>query len=333
MISLIIPVYNEEKYIEKCINSIIDINFPALNMEALFIDGMSTDKSRDIILEYANKYPFIKLIDNHKRVTPAALNIGIENSMGKYIVIISAHSILPEDAIINFLKFHEELQCDAVGGNCITKVLHENPKSCSIIKVLSNKFGVGNSSFRTKKAYKPILVDTVPFGCYRKDVFYRIGLFDERLIRNQDIEFSRRIINSGGEIYLIPNTEFIYYARENYKDLAKNNLKNGLWNILTVHYTNTFKSLSLRHFIPFIFILSLIVPSILSLIMFKFIYPSLLSFLAYNLLIFAVSLKLNDNTTKFVYLVWAFYTLHFSYGFGSLIGIFKVMALKFKYKK
>ena len=96
-------------------------------------------------------------------------------------------------------------------------------------------------------------VDTVPFGCYRKEVFTKYGLYNTKLVRNQDIELNKRIKRGGGKIYLIPDTYCVYYAREKYREIIKNNYLNGKWSILTVYITKTFNSLSVRHFVPMIF--------------------------------------------------------------------------------
>jgi len=205
----------------------------------------------------------------------------------------------------------------------LTKVKNANKKSNSIKEILSHKFGVGNADFRTGGlAVKE--VDTVAFGCYSKESFGKYGLYDERLIRNQDIELNKRIINGGGKIYLIPNVTCTYYARENFIDLAKNNFDNGKWNILTAYYTITLSSLSLRHFIPLLFLLSLLVPLLLSIFIPKLVYISLLSMSSYFTLVIIVSFKLRDNQNSYLYLIMSFFILHLSYGMGSLMGIFSL---------
>ena len=127
----------------------------------------------------------------------------------------------------------------------------------------------------------------------------------------------------------MPDAYVTYYARETYGQLAKNNFQNGKWNILTIYYTKDFKSLSLRHFIPLIFMLSLILPAFLSLIWTPLLLVSGCSLIAYNLLILTQSVKMNDDETSVWNLIKAFYTLHFSYGAGSLAGIIKTIKLKF----
>lgn len=327
-ISIICPTYNEEKYISSCIESVLVQDYPKDKIEVLFIDGGSIDDTLNIIESYQLKYSFIKLLNNPNRIVPYAMNIGIKESVGDIIIRIDAHSSYPKDYFSALVRNMSTLNADNIGTVCITEVKNSTTVSNAIKKVLSNKFGVGNSLFRTGIS-EITETDTVPFGCYKKEVFSKYGLYDERLTRNQDIELNKRIINGGGKIFLIPDTTCTYYAREDYKSLANNNYSNGLWNILTAYYTSTFNSLSLRHFIPLIFILSIVVPLIFSIFFLPFIYLSLLSIVFYLFFVSLIAFKLNDEKTSWSNIVKAFLVLHISYGVGSLIGIFKVVKLYF----
>ena len=331
-ISVIIPIYNEEKYIKSCLESIVNSDYDKSDMEVLLIDGESQDKTLEIIQEYQKEYSFFKVLKNSKKIVPVAMNIGIKEARGEYIIRLDAHSSYPENYFSKLIYYHHQLNATNIGGIVVTDVKNKTLKSNAIKKVLSHKFGVGNSDFRIGvKEIKE--VDTVPFGCYTKATFEQFGLYDEKLIRNQDIELNKRIINGGGKIYLIPEVKATYYARENFTDLAKNNFANGKWNLLTAYYTKTFNSLSLRHFIPLIFVLSLLLPLLLSWFSIKFLWIALLSLGSYLSLVIMSSLKSKDNESGFFYLVASFLTLHLSYGLGSLIGIFSVLKRVIKGKK
>jgi len=327
-ISIICPVYNEEKYIVNCIESIISCDYPTALMEILFVDGMSRDSTRKIILKYIEKHPFIQLIDNQNKTVPFALNKGIAVAKGEIIIRIDAHASYPSDYFSILVKNLLKLNADNVGAVCKTEVLNKNKKTLAIKNVLSHPLGVGNSYFRTGIS-KTMEVDTVPFGCWKKEIFEKYGTFNTKLTRNQDIEFNKRIKKGGGKIFLIPDTYSVYYARENWKDLFNNNYQNGKWNILTVYYTSQFSSLSIRHFIPLCFILSLLIPLILSFINLNFIYLTVLSLVAYLLLIAFGSIKIAfKKQLHFLSLVYTFMVIHFSYGLGSLIGLLQIPFLK-----
>lgn len=241
---------------------------------------------------------------------------------------LDAHASYQPDyfsVLVNGLK---KLGAENVGTVCHTDVLNKTPKTLAIREVLSNKLGVGNSAFRTGIS-EVKEVDTVPFGCWPKSVFEHYGKYDVRLVRNQDIELNKRIKRNGGRIYILPDTYCTYLARETYHALAKNNYGNGKWNILTVFYTKTFSSLSLRHFIPLLFVLSLIVPPLLSLLWFPFIWLTVASLIAYLTLVSIVSSRLaKEKGLSFTRLVITFFVLHLSYGWGSLVGILTLPFIK-----
>ena len=322
-ISIVIPCRNEAKYIANCIYSLLD-NIPKdCDVEILVIDGMSTDGTRKIVEDIITNNVHVKMIDNHDIVTPNALNLGVNNATGEYTMIASAHSSFEPKYIEKLMNAMDRLNADVVGGFMQTAIKNITPKALAIKEVISCKFGVGNAMFRVG-VEKEELVDTVPFGLYKTDLFKEIGGYDNRLIRNHDIELSKRLIAAGKKIYLIPDALCTYYARETFGAIAQNNYRNGLWNILTVKITKNFSSLSLRHFIPLIFLLSLILPSAFAALWWPLCLISALSLTCYLLALCLISLKLAvTKKLNFFYLSWTFIVLHFSYATGSLVGIFK----------
>jgi len=327
MISVVVPIYNEERYIRKCLDSIIQSDYPKEEMEVLLVDGGSEDGTIAIIEEYRKRYRFFKLLHNPKKIAPTAMNIGIKKAKGDYIFILSAHASYESGYFRELVEYAKRLKAECVGPALVTDVKNSTKTSIAIKNVLSDIFGVG-SRFRVGSE-EVTQVDTVAFGCYDRKVFDRIGLFDERLVRNQDIELNKRIIRAGGKIYMIPHVKAIYYARETFKELAKNNFQNGKWNILTAYYTKTLSSLSLRHFIPLLFVVSLLLFLILGIFVSKlFFYLFVLELGIYLAVIGYRSYKIKKGTS-FLHQLAAFLTLHLSYGFGSLAGIFEVLKRKF----
>ena len=331
-ISIIIPALNEEKYIAQCIESILEANYPKEKMEIYIVDGMSQDRTREIVQAYHEKLAFIHLLENTASYTTVGMNMGVNISKGEYIFLLSAHAGYTPDYFTKLVENIEYLNADCVGGVLITDVKNKNKKSSSIKEVLMHGFGVGNASFRTG-SHTIKAVDTVAFGCYRRETFEKYGLFNEELIRNQDIELNKRIINGGGKIYLIPEVKCTYYARETFSALAQNSYSNGFWNILTAYYTKTLSSLSLRHFIPLLFVLSLIVPFFLSLIEPQVLWIALFSFVSYLSLVIIISISLKNSYNTIRYLITSFLTLHLSYGWGSFMGMLSVISQYIKGKK
>jgi len=325
-ISIIIPCRNEEKFIAKCLDSTISNDYPKENLEILVIDGMSEDRTRQIVDEYVKQYSFIKLLDNPKMIAPSALNIGIENAKGEVIVVMCAHATYEKDYISKCVEYMKKYEVDNVGGKMMTISENDGLVSKAIVLVLSYRFGVGDSYFRIG-IKEPKFVDTVPFGCYKKEVFEKIGLFNENLVRNQDIEFNLRLKKASGKILLVPDIVSYYYARSNLKSLFMQNFGNGLW----VIYSNRFAKapFSRRHLIPFIFVLSLLGSLFLSVFWKPFLYLFLIIILTYLTanVFFSLSISIKNGIKLFPFIVISFFVLHFSYGLGSLWGLIKFITL------
>lgn len=326
-VSVVMPVYNEEKYIRKCIESLFMQDFPSEKTEWIFVDGGSKDKTIDILNEYREQYPeLIKVFNNPQKIVPYAMNIGIENSRGKYIVRLDAHADYAKDYISRCVYYLDNTDADNVGGVAETKA--EGTTGKAIAKMLSSKFGVGNSQFRTngKSGY----VDTVPFGAFRREVFSMFGGYDERLVRNQDNEMNYRIRKNGGKIYLADDIRLSYYCRDSIRGISDMARKNGQWNVITMKLCPG--AMGLRHFIPLLFVLSLIILGALSFVHSFFLYTLLAEVGLYTCLNIFFSAKQADSLSQFFILLILFPLFHISYGCGSLIGIGKLCSKKFRKK-
>ncbi len=283
---------------------------------------MSTDETPNIIKGYEQKYPFIRLIPNPERIVPAAFNAGVEASKGDFVIIWGAHSSYQKNYVSALVNAITELDADLVGGCLETRPRNDSLIAKAIALALSNPFGIGNASFRlgTKEA---IETDTVPFGCYRRSTFEKTGLYDIKLVRNQDMEMSKRILKHGGKIYLVPEVTSVYYCRSTYPSLWENNFNNGKWVILTTYFTKTLSSLSVRHFIPLGFFLYLISLPFWAYFSMIFLVPLVLYFLLMSLVATKISFA-EKNIVLFPFLILAFLCLHLSYGMGSLKGITRI---------
>lgn len=223
VVSIIVPLLNEEKFIGHFLDSLIRQTYPREKMEWILVDGDSDDKTREIIEKYKadNKLP-IKLLNNKERKTPFALNIGIKNARGKYIIRLDAHAEFFSDYIEKCIYYLDNTDADNVGGVAETSASTFIGKAIS--QMLSTKFGVGGSDFRIGDGNK--YVDTVPFGAFRKEVFDKVGLFNTELLRSEDNDMNARIRNSGGKIWLADDIRFKYYCRDTIRGILKMGLQN-----------------------------------------------------------------------------------------------------------
>lgn len=322
MISIVCPVYNEEKHIAGCLDSIIRQDYPHDQMEVLIVDGMSTDRTREIVQQYTEQYPFIFLLNNPKKIVPVGLNIAIRVAKGDVIIRMDAHASYPDNYFSVLEKKLYELNADNVGGRCRTLPAKQTPVCEAIAAALSSPFGMGDSHFRIGTD-KEMQVDTVPFGCFRREVFERIGYFDEELVRNQDDEFNGRIIKYGGRIYLIPSVVIDYYARDTIGKVSKMFYQYGLFKPLVSKKLGN--PATVRQFFPPLFVLGLVVGLLLSIFspICRILYVAVL--VLYLFLAVYFSVKQFKNIKKIFLLIATFVTIHVSYGWGYLCGFVKMI--------
>ena len=331
--SILVPVLNEGDFIKNCLLSIISKTKNISEMEVLVIDGGSEDQTLNIVKDLIKQYPFIKLLHNPKKITPSALNIGIENAKGKYIIRLDAHAEYSENYIENSISALEnsDERIVNVGGPINTETNSSGLFAKAVSLCLSSIFGVGNSKFRTNVPIKPIFVETVPFGCFRKEIFDELGHFNEEEPRNEDLEFNRRIINSGKRILLDPKIRSTYFSRSNFKSLILQQFDNG--KIVTNKFRGRESFHNLRHFIPLFFSLYLIFLFVVNLVSTGFLTSPNEGFLIYFLPLifyfllsiffsFSISLKIK-RLTLFLPLIFSFLLIHLSYGIGSVFGLFE----------
>ena len=328
-VSIVIPCRNEAQYIGACLQSIVNNDFDKNELSVWVCDGLSTDHTVAIINEFALKYNYIHCLENTKKTTPFALNLGINKSLdSEFIMILGAHSELTENYLTEILKtfeLHPDSSC--VGG--YTNNIYENAKALYIGKAMSSLFGVGNAHFRigTKSGW----VDTVAFGTYRTKVFNFIGLFDEDLARNQDDEFSYRMQKNSLKIYLNSKCIINYYVRSSFKKLITQYFQYGLWK---VYVNKKHKAItSIRQTIPFLMVTYTILAAILSII-----FPEIFLFafgclMVYFLIAFVHAFLRGDSLKEKLGILWSYLLLHYGYGLGYLLGIIKFIILRMQPNK
>lgn len=323
-VSIIIPCRNEEKFIGKCLDSLIDQDYPKEKLEILVIDGASKDKTKEAVNTYTQKYSFIKLFDNPKKITPIAMNIGIKNAKGDVVSKTDAHTIYQKDYISKSIKYLLEYNTDCVGG--IAKAMPKNNSlsARAISLALSDKFG-GGGSFRTG-VQKPTFADTA-FGCfYKKEVFEKIGLFNEKLKRSQDIELNLRLNRSGGKVLLVPDIISYYYPKSTLRAFFGHNLIDGFWTVYPLKFK--IKFFSIRHLVPLGFFITILGGVILGIFFTIFLWLLLILLVLYFAVAIMRSVKIAKKEKSFLlvlFLTAAFFVRHFAYGIGSFAGLIRVI--------
>lgn len=327
LVSIIIPCRNEEKFIGGCLDSIISSDYPKDRLEVFVVDGMSEDGTRGILAGYSEKYPFIKLLENIKRITPCAFNIGIRHAAGEAIMIMGMHATYEKDYISKCVRYLDEYGADNVGGVMVTVPRDGSLAGKAITLALSHRFGVGNSVFRTG-AKEPVFVDTVFGGCYKRDVFRRVGMFNEALVKHQDMEFNCRLREAGGRILLAPDIVCYYYARTDIRSFLAHNWGNGLSVVISLLESRAVP-VSSRHFVPMVFVSAIIFSSVFSVLSTAFAWLLLAVSGSYSLAALYNSGRIGmekRDLRLFLIMPAVFALLHISYGLGSLYGAARLVS-------
>jgi glycosyltransferase involved in cell wall biosynthesis len=320
-VSVLLGCRNEEKYIARCLDSILANDYPKDRLEILVMDGMSTDSTRGIVHEYAKLCSGLRLLDNPARSFPAAMNTGIRNSSGSLIIIAGAHAVYQPDHISTCVRFHQESGAENVGGALQVEPGAEGPFAQAIAAGLASRFGSGNSHVKTG-VQKPIWTDTAAFGCYRRELFDKIGMFDERLLGSSDLDLNRRLRIAGGRILLVPDVVVRYFADATWPAFWRHNFADGFWVTYVLKFGS--KAWSWRHWIPFALVASLAVTLALSFIWHSFIWIFLAILGSYVVANIGASAKMAVRKRKgklMLLLPGTFAGRHFAFGAGTSFGL------------
>lgn len=326
-VAVIIPTLNEERFIARCLDSVIAQSYPFEEMDVMVVDGGSKDRTKEIVEEYHEQYPNVRFLNNPGRIQSIAFNIGVKNSDAPYIVRLDAHALYEKDYI---QKCIDGLKADStrgnVGGRCI--ILPYNDTLWAETNAILNycKFGIGGSAFRV--GMKPDYVDSVPFGAFPRSVFDEVGGMREDLPRGEDNEYNSRIRKAGYKVYFDPKIESSYYARPTIKTSCKQMYANGE-SIGHLFYVDK-DSVGLRHLVPLLFVVAIIVGGIGSLICKPIFYIWLAGLGLYFLCDIVASLmSAKEHGWKyFLPLFLMFFLVHISYGVGTIKGVFTGRKLK-----
>jgi glycosyltransferase involved in cell wall biosynthesis len=323
-VSIVIPCRNEKHYIQECIEAIYANRFkPSLEINIFVVDGMSDDGTREVVTDLMSTYSSLHLIDNEKKLTPFAFNLGIHQMPADYIQIIGARHIVSSDYIlksIDILENDKTIWC--TGGRLINQFT--SSESEIIAKAMDTTFGMGLGNFRILE--KSGFTDTVTSPMYPFWVFEKIGFFDEQLVRNQDDDFNYRVTNAGGKIWFERSISLKYYVRASYSGLYRQFYQYGYWKVFVnrKHKAVT----TYRQLVPPLFVLFAIVSPVLFFCGNAIAVLASVGIIFYLLLAFYFALQRASSIVQFGGILKTFPVLHFSYGFGYLIGILHFVLLK-----
>ena len=317
-VSVIMPVFNEEAFIGRSLRAIVAQSYPGELMEVIVADGMSVDATRSVIESIAAESEIpVKVVDNPKQIAPTGLNCALKVAKGDVVVRVDGHCEIDREYVANCVRLLQAGTADGVGGPIET--VGETHVAGMIALAMSSPFGVGGSAFRTVMD-RELYTDTVAFPGYTRQIIEKVGLFNEELVRNQDDEYNFRIRKSGGRILLSPTIRSRYYSRGTFRSLWRQYFQYGFWKVRVMQLHAG--QMSLRQFVPFVFVASIVFLTLLSVISPVGRYGLaflLISYLLANLIASAMTCRTSLRRIPGVALSFAI--LHISYGCGFMIGL------------
>ncbi len=244
--SVILPVRNEEKFIDACLCSLLRQQTGTDRVEILIVDGMSEDKSRTLLEAYAGKHSQIRIIDNVEKTVTAALRLGIEHATGQYIIRADAHALYAPDYLTKCLEIARKTGAANVGGHMTAIPSANTLVAKAIVLAHYSFFGLGGAGFHSLSAEGE--ADTVWLGCYRSDVLDQVGYVNKWLPRSEDIELNARIRKAGYKIVLSPEIRAWYFPRATLGAVVRQKFADGAGAIHAVLFTRS--AIGMRHLAP-----------------------------------------------------------------------------------
>jgi len=249
-VSIVVACRNENEHIRKLLESLLAQEMGDISWEAIIADGMSEDGTRAVLEEYGNRYSQLRFVDNPGRMVSTGLNAAIRAARGEIIIRLDAHTSYAADYCQRCVETLESTGADNVGGPARTRATGAAPRA--VAAAYHSRFSTGGGKFHDVN-YEG-WVDTLPYGCWRKAMLQRLGLFDETLVRNQDDELNLRLIRAGGKIWQNPAIVSWYSPRPNFSSLFHQYFQYGFWKVAVIRKHRL--PASWRHVAPIAFVLT-----------------------------------------------------------------------------
>ncbi len=314
LVTVVVPMLNEERYIGPCLESLANGDYPAESMEVLVIDGGSTDRSIAIVEGWTERLPGIRVINNPARIQSAAMNIAIKEAVGEYLVRLDAHSTYRPNHVTACIENLMAGRADNVGG--VQWPMGASGVQKAIALTLRSPFSMGPSTHRHSSS--PQYGESVYLGAWKTETLRQIGGFDESLLVAEDYELNIRLRESGKRVLVLPELACAYSVRSSMPALAKQYFRYGLWKTRILRRYP--KSLRLRHTAPGLLLLGLVGSLIILPFSWQIAVILPLVYAAF-LLLATLTLAWSEHSLMAVSSLAVFPVIHLSYGIGFLWGI------------
>jgi glycosyltransferase involved in cell wall biosynthesis len=257
-VTIAVPCLDEVTFIEAFVRALRAQTYPRERMEVLVADGGSTDGTRQILERLSREDDRLQVVDNPMRIQAAGLNHAIRAARGDIIARMDVHADYAPDYLEKCVEVLARTGADNVGGaaRCRAKGAVQR----AVAAALSSPLGFGGASFRDADAEG--WVDTLFPGTFRREIFDKVGLFDEGAVVNEDAELNQRILQAGGRIYQSREIVVYYYPRDSLSGLARQYFRYGQGRARTLLKHRRF--VRLRPALPFLGLVAWIATAIVA---------------------------------------------------------------------
>jgi GT2 family glycosyltransferase len=318
-VSVIVPVRNERRTIDRCLAALVDQEYPRERTEILVVDGDSDDGTPELIRDRARTATHVRLLSNPGRYAAQAMNLGIAAAHGDIVARVDGHALVGPDFLARCVEaLARRPDVDCTSGALIT--VGRTTTGRAIAAAMSSRAGVGWARFRVGAAGER-LVDTVAFPVYRRRALERTGPFDEELVRNQDDELNLRLVRAGGKILLLPDLRIVYFCQSTLAGLWRQYSAYGFWKVRVIQKHGA--PASLRHLVPGALVAALALAAVAAVV--PALRPVALAVVGgYAALLLGASavLAVRHGITLLPRIAAALATLHVAYGVGFWKGLF-----------
>lgn len=330
-ITVAVVAYNEEKCLSNVLNDICAQDYPLEKIEVILVDSCSKDGTKAIMEKFAkqhNEFYRVAVFDNPQKILPCGCNVVLKNYTGDALVRIDAHASVPSDFISKNVKVLSSGE-NVSGGQRPNIIDEETAWKRTLLAAEQSMFGSSIASYRhsQKRSY----VSSIFHGMYRREVYDKVGLYDERLARTEDNDMSCRIREAGYNICYDPDIISYQHTRSSLKGMLRQKYLNGYWIGKTMGINP--RCFSLFHFVPLAFVMAIIITSIMLILGWPWLSGLMWGAYSFLMLVMTVVEIIREPSAFKILLPVLFFLLHISYGVGTLFGLIEMPFWAKKVKK
>jgi succinoglycan biosynthesis protein ExoA len=255
-VTVIVPVRNEERCLEATLRALLAQRYPIDRFEVLVFDGQSDDDTCGVVRRLQSQFDNLRLFYNPRRLSSAARNLGLQQARGDYLLIVDGHCELRNrEYLQDLVSVFQRHGVESVGRPQPLEISGATPLQRSIAAARRSRLGHNPGSFIYAAEGGLVPPQSVAVA-YRRDVFDRVGRFDESFDACEDVEFNHRLSEAHGRCWLAPRLAVHYHPRATLAGLMGQMKRYGRGRArLLVKHANT---LSVGPLVPAVFLLALI---------------------------------------------------------------------------